>query len=175
MSISPESGWKMLRLDPDLSLLCQKGQRIGAHRKAERDKQHKEKHLRLERGEKPGLVNWFLRMASCHLKYSQRCSFRSSSEGSPTPTLSSRRRERECDGDNRRARSSGPRPSKNRPSHFESKSVPSLKLSPFANTQRGREAANSQFKATMLGARSNEDQLGMKISLPKYNVMKSEE
>lgn len=100
-------GWKeLLELTSSLTPLL-KGTEAGTHRKEGRDKQHKEKTLGLEGGEKPGPVHCFLRMPLCHLKYCQRRSFWSSSEGSSTPTLGSRRRERERDGDNRGDRSSG--------------------------------------------------------------------
>lgn len=95
----------------------------------------------------------------------------------------------------------GPCPWKNRLSHFLYKSVPllfwllgtehrasrmlsmhsatklciPLKWSPFPKTQRGRGAAKFKFKSTMLGARSNGNKSGMKLSLLKCNGMMPEE
>lgn len=100
---------KGIRLDLTSCPFAKRGRGLAHTGSKKGTKQHKEKHLRLEGGEEPGPVNLFLRMPLCHLKYCQRCSFWSSSEGSSTPTLGSRRRERECYGDNRGARSSGHR------------------------------------------------------------------
>lgn len=174
-----DRGEKRVRLELTSCPFAERGRGLAHTGRKKETKQQKEKHVRLEGGGKPGPVNLFLRISSCHLKYCQWRSFWSSSEGSSTPTLGSRRRERECDGEHRGpgalGTGPGPCPSRIRQAHAEERSVPSLQLSPFSKTQRGREATTFKFKATMLGARPNEDPWGMKVSLSKYNVRKSEE
>ena len=174
-----ERAGKRVRRDPTSCPFAGRGRGLAHTGRKKETKQHGEKHLRLGGGEKPGPVNWFLRTPLCHLKYCERRSFWSSSEGSSTPTLGSRKRECECDRDTGEPGATdtgpGPRPSENRLAHLEYKSGPSLQLSPLAKTQRGRGATKLRFKATMVGASSNEDRLGRKTSLSRYNGKTSED
>lgn len=102
-------GGKGVRLDPTSGPLAERGRGWAHTGRKKETKWHQEKHVRLEGGEKPGPVNLFLRISSCHLMYCRRSSFWSSSDGSSTPTLGSSRRERECDREHKGARSSGHR------------------------------------------------------------------
>lgn len=125
-------------------------------------KEHEEKHLRLGGGEKPGPVNLFLRVPLCHLKYCQQRSFWSSSEGSSTPTLGSRKRERECDGDHGGGggdRSSGHgtwTTSVHQRTGWLTTNIDPNPLFSCPHCLRARQAATLKFKATMSGAGSNE-------------------
>ena len=104
-SINSEKGRRMIRLDQTSCPLRGKGL-VPTGRKKETNSIKRNISGQREGEKKPGLVNLLLRMPLCHLKYCQRCSFWSSSEGSSMPTLGSRRREHECDRDHRGARGS---------------------------------------------------------------------